>query len=163
MHVNTRIPSSLVKMRTLTYFFFLLNSGHQLLFWKEGLELVYQKPTEPKKKYWSKKNQTVTTQKVSSRKEPLRFMWDDVVTAQIPAGIQKSWKSCDGGRAFSEVTDFSSSLLRPNSLDRSSPSSEESPSLVHRSCWNTSSIGILSCNQARTKFAIINQKIMTWS
>jgi hypothetical protein len=34
---------------------------------------------------------------------------------------------------------------------------------VHRSCWNTSSIGILSCNQARTKFAIINQKIMTWS
>lgn len=84
-----------------------------------------------------------------------------MVTAQIPAGIQKSWKSCGGGRAFSEVTDFSSSLLRPNSLDRSSPSSEESPSLVHRSCWNTSSIGILSCNQARTKFAIINQKVMT--
>jgi hypothetical protein len=67
-----------------------------------------------------------------------------VVTAQILAEIQKSWKSCDGGKAFSEVTDFSSSLLRPNSLDRSSPSSEESPSLVHRSCWNTSSIGILS-------------------
>jgi len=45
-------------------------------------------------------------------------------------------------------TFFSSSLFGPNIWSRLAPSSEDNPSLEHFSCWNTSSIGIRSCESA---------------
>ena len=71
----------------------------------------------------------------------LSFKWEDQTCefSETRTNILQNQSSLSQTQTF-----FSSSLLGPNSWILSSPSCVVNPSLVHFSCWKTSSIGIFS-------------------